>query len=282
MTLAKERIMNTIAQRILASCLVASTALLATAATGCSGANTGEPSDVGATAEALSGNEEAAYHFFVAKGLKDFQAAGIVGNLIQESGVDPTIAQYGGGPGRGIAQWSEGGRWNASHDDNVEWYAAREAQSKESLTLQLEFVWYELTTYGYGYSALRSSTTLSEAEYAFQRDYEICGECEQSERVHYAQEVLSAYGGGSGSSSSECNLDGTHYSQNTCTENHQCDNGRWVDRYDDASNCRTNIEAHGACLYDNGHLAAANTCVGDLQCDDGQWVDRFDDPTACR
>lgn len=273
--------MNTTALRLLTTCLVASTALLATGATGCSGSAGGEPV-VSSTSEALSSNEEAAYHFFVAKGLKDFQAAGIVGNLIQESGVSPTISEENGGPGRGIAQWSEGGRWNASHDDNVEWYAAREGASRYSLTLQLEFIWFELTTYGYGYSELRGSSTLSEAEYAFQRDFEICGDCLQSTRLEYAEEVLRAFGGSSGSTSTTCDLDGTHYSQNTCTENLQCDNGRWVDRYDDPSNCRTNIEAHGACLYDNGHLADENTCIGDLQCDDGQWVDRFDDPTACR
>ena len=40
------------------------------------------------------------------------QAAGIIGNLDQESGMDPTISQYDGGPGRGIAQWSTGGRWD--------------------------------------------------------------------------------------------------------------------------------------------------------------------------
>jgi hypothetical protein len=269
--------MTNLATSLLAPCVLASVAVLAA---GCGGA--GGETDLGSSAAALSGNEEAAYKFFVAKGLKNFQAAGIVGNLIQESGVDPSIAQFGGGPGRGIAQWSEGGRWNASHDDNVEWYAAREGQGMDSLTLQLEFIWYELTTFGYGYSALRDSTTLSEAEFAFQKDYEICGECDQSERVEYAQEVLNAYGHSSGGGSSNCELAGHSYSQNTCTENLQCDDGRWVDRYDDAADCRTGIEAHGDCLYDNGSLAAENTCVGSLQCDNGQWVDRFDDPTACR
>ena len=78
----------------------------------------------------MSGNEKAAYEFFVKKGLKPFQAAGIVGNLEQESNVEPTAIEYGGGPGRGIAQWSVGGRWNASHDDNVVWYSSREGQNE--------------------------------------------------------------------------------------------------------------------------------------------------------
>src|SRR6202034_2480410 len=110
----------------------------------------------------------------------------IVGNLIQESAVDPSIAQYGGGPGRGIAQWSEGGRWNADGDDNVEWYAAREGESATSLELQLQFVWYELTTFsGYGLGDLRASKDVSEATVAFEVHYEGCGECDQSNRISY-------------------------------------------------------------------------------------------------
>jgi hypothetical protein len=272
--------MNHVAYRSVVPCVAA---LVTALTTGCGGAPNAD-SDVGSTAQAISGNEEAAYKFFVAKGLKDFQAAGVVGNLIQESGISPTIAQYGGGPGRGIAQWSEGGRWNDSHDDNVEWYAAREGQSAYSLNLQLEFIWYELTTYGYGLSELRDSTNLSEAEYAFQDHYEICGECDQATRVEYAEQVLSAMGGSSssGGGSASCELGGHSYGQNTCTENLQCQAGRWVNRYDDPAACNTGIEPGGECLTDGGGKVAMNTCSGSLQCDDGQWVDRFDDPTACR
>jgi len=281
--------MNHVAYRFIAPTVLAVVAALTT---GCGSAGAGDPSEtgVGSTSQAISGNEETAYKFFVNKGLKDFQAAGIVGNLIQESGVSPTISQYGGGPGRGIAQWSAGGRWNDSHDDNVEWYAVREGESAYSLNLQLEFIWYEMTTYGYGLSELRDSTNLSEAEYAFQDHYEICGECDQATRVEFAQQVLSAMGGssssggggGGGGGSASCELGGHSYDQNTCTENLQCTSGHWVNRYDDPSACKTGILAGGACLNDEGGEVAQNTCSGSLQCDDGQWVDRFDDPSACR
>ncbi|MFX5562785.1 phage tail tip lysozyme, partial [Acinetobacter baumannii] len=82
------------------------------------------------------------------KGLKNYQAAGIVGNLIQESSVNPNSIEYGGGPGRGIAQWSGGGRWDSSHNDNMVWYASQHGLSPWSLTAQLDFIWYELTTFG--------------------------------------------------------------------------------------------------------------------------------------
>jgi hypothetical protein len=112
----------------------------------------GSPGDggVGSSSEAIvSGttNNETAFDYFVSQGLSYDQAAGIVGNLDQESSMDPTISQYGGGPGRGIAQWSAGGRWDTDPEDNVLWYASRVGQSAESLQLQLEFVWYELTTF---------------------------------------------------------------------------------------------------------------------------------------
>jgi len=139
-------------------------------------------------------NDKAAYDYFVAKGLTNFQAAGIVGNLDQESGVDPTIAQYGGGPGRGIAQWSVGGRWDTSANDNVVAYASQHGASSWSLDLQLDFIWYELTNFGYGFTQLKASTNVTQATVAFQDYYEICGACDSSQRIAYAQSVLAAYG----------------------------------------------------------------------------------------
>src|SRR5262245_37639268 len=139
-------------------------------------------------------NDEAAYDFFVGKGLTNFQAAGIVGNLDQESGVDPASVQYGGGPGRGIAQWSVGGRWDTSANDNVLQYASQHGESSGALNTQLEFIWYELTTIGYGFTQLQATTNVTDATVEFMTRYEICGTCAQSQRVQYAMDVLNAYG----------------------------------------------------------------------------------------
>jgi MYXO-CTERM domain-containing protein len=139
-------------------------------------------------------NDKAAYDYFRGKGLQNFQAAGIVGNLDQESGVDPLSVQAGG-PGRGIAQWSVGGRWDTDANDNAQWYATQQGQSVDSLQLQLDFVWYELTTFsGYGLAALEASANVTDATVAFQNDFEGCGTCDQSTRISYAQGVLAAYG----------------------------------------------------------------------------------------
>src|ERR1043165_8022257 len=74
---------------------------------------------------ALTNNPHAAFNFYKAKGLSDVQAAGIVGNLMQESSVSPTAVESGGGPGRGIAQWSIGGRWNSGSDSAASYSAQR-------------------------------------------------------------------------------------------------------------------------------------------------------------
>ncbi len=146
-------------------------------------------------AAASTSNEETAYDFFIAKGLAAFQVAGIIGNLDVESGVDPTLSQSSGGPGRGIAQWEVGYRWDTDAQDNVQWYAARQGLSATSLNLQLSFAWYELTTFSrYGLSALRQSTTVTDATIVIQDDFEACGDCNQDARVTAAKAALAKYG----------------------------------------------------------------------------------------
>jgi Phage tail lysozyme len=164
---------------------------------GCIGGNSdsGEPVD-NQDDEIVSenANDKIAFDFFLGKGLTPVQAAGIVGNLDQESGMSPTIWQYGGGPGRGIAQWSAGGRWDSGYHDNVAWYAAQQKESIYSLHLQLEFIWYELTSIGYGFSKLKAATTVTAATLAFQDYYEICGACDASNRIAHANAALADFG----------------------------------------------------------------------------------------
>jgi hypothetical protein len=148
------------------------------------------------TEQDLSSNQKAAFQYFVARGLTKRQSAGIVGNLIQESSVNPKAIEFGGGPGRGIAQWSVGGRWNASHHDNVTWYASLHNESRWALNTQLAFTWYELHTVGgYGITALRKTTTIRAATLAFERDFEKCGQCDESKRISYATQVYNAFAG---------------------------------------------------------------------------------------
>lgn len=153
--------------------------------------------DTSTTEQDLSSNTHSAFNYFVAKGLTKRQSAGIVGNLLQESSMNPSAVQYGGGPGRGIAQWSVGGRWNHSYHDNLVWYANDKlGKSRWNLSAQLAFIWYELHAVGgYGLTALRNTTTIRGATIVFERDYEICGACDESRRISYATQVYNAYAG---------------------------------------------------------------------------------------
>jgi Phage tail lysozyme len=182
-------------------------ALLAMVA-GCSGPGAealGESQQAASTAFA---NDKTAFDYFIAKGLNNFQAAAVVGNLDQESGVDPAIHQAGGGVGRGIAQWSTGARWDTTDKDNVLQFATQKGQSATSLSLQLDFIWYELTSFPeYGLAQLKASANLTDATTAFEDLFEGCvyanyPECALPSRINFAKSVFNAYGadvgGGSG------------------------------------------------------------------------------------
>lgn len=200
---------------------------------------------------ALSQNERTAYAYFVTKGLSPVQSAAIVGNLMQESSVVPTAVEYGGGPGRGIAQWSVGGRWDSSRGDNITAYASQHGASRSALGTQLDFIWFELESFpGYGLARLQSATTISSAVQVFQTDFEICGTCASSRRVQYANQVLSAYGSSGGTppppaASAQCYSAtlGREMDANACVQSasddqwYQCSEGVWVDRYSDPDPC---------------------------------------------
>lgn len=166
----------------LAACTIAS----------CSAAPGDEP--IGQRTDDVFANDKTSYDFFVSKGLTSFQAAGIVGNLDQESGDSPTAVQPGG-PGRGVAQWSTGGRWDSDPGDNAAAFASSKGMSVWSLQLQLEFIWYELSNFpGYGLAALKATTNVTDATVVFQNKFEGCGTCVETQRIAYAKDVLAAYG----------------------------------------------------------------------------------------
>lgn len=191
----------------MAHVLQRSALVLVLVGTACGVAPPGE--ELGQTAQALETfpNEQPAFDFFRGKGLTGEQSAGIIGNLDVESGLDPTIAQSGG-PGRGIAQWSAGARWDTTPGDNVKAYATQQGKSATSLQLQLDFIWFELTMFsGYGLTKLKAATTISAAVSAFATSYEGCGACSTSMRVAHAQSVFDRFNGtapaDAGSSSGE-------------------------------------------------------------------------------
>ena len=144
-------------------------------------------------------NDKIAFDFFKSKGLTDEQAAGIVGNFDHEGGMNPAQKQLGGGPGRGIGQWSVGDRWDTTHGDNVADFAASEGKSPTSLQAQLDFTWYELNKFhSFGLAQLRASKTVDQATKAFQNKYERPNKKKAgfADRLAHAKAALKAFGGG--------------------------------------------------------------------------------------
>jgi hypothetical protein len=143
---------------------------------------------------ALSGsdNQEKTFNFLTGKGLTGAQAAGVIGNLMQESSLDPHAVQAGG-PGRGIVQWSVGDRW-----DKLLAYASGQGRDPFSLELQLDFMWKELNT---GFKAstltpLKAATTVQQATVIVQDHYEICGDCQTANRLKFANAAYNLYNKG--------------------------------------------------------------------------------------
>lgn len=128
-----------------------------------------------------SDNKRIAFDYFVQKGLSDDHAAAIIGNLQQESNLDPRAFNAGEGA-NGIAQW-EGVRWQ-----NALAYAQETRRDVWSLGLQLDFVWRELPSNGLG--VFLASRTLEEATVAFQDHFERCGTCNTSARIAFARRAL--------------------------------------------------------------------------------------------
>jgi len=86
----------------------------------------------------FAARRDAAMAFFASQGWTHNQAAGIVGNLQAESGIDHTRAQMNGGPGYGLAQW-EGPR-----QAMFKTWAGRDIR-ESTFDEQLRFIQFELT-----------------------------------------------------------------------------------------------------------------------------------------
>jgi hypothetical protein len=116
----------------------------------------------------LNPSARRAFDYYVNdKGLAPHIAAGIVGNLVRESGVDPKRKQNNGGPGRGAAQWTQGDRW-----DNLLAWSKKKDRNPYSLYTQLDYI---LEEPGWGpevMKALAKTQTPEQASYIFGKLYE--------------------------------------------------------------------------------------------------------------
>jgi hypothetical protein len=134
-------------------------------------------------------NKHIAFDYFVRRGFTKRQAAGIVGNLWHESGVNPRSRQIGGGPGRGIAQWSVGDRW-----DTLKRWARRRGKNPRSLRTQLDFIMREFrTTESRAFRGVKRTRTIRDATIAFEQLYERPGIAHTGRRLSLARRAFNRF-----------------------------------------------------------------------------------------
>lgn len=148
--------------------------------------------------------DEQVYNYLRAKGFSKAAACGILGNMYQESGVNPTSIQGNGrGPAAGICQWenynTKSGRWKRLYDraeeQGVEW---------TDLKLQLDFMIWELSggdaackhlmevNYG-GLNAFKSTTDVEWATEVFERCFERAGKPMMTNRITKANQYFERF-----------------------------------------------------------------------------------------
>jgi tail lysozyme len=142
----------------------------------------------------LTGNNNAqkALNYFMGKGLTREQAAGIVGNLMQESRINPNDTTGDGGRSHGIAQW------NGQRLSNLKQFAASQGKPWNDLGVQLDFMWHEMTgpkgvmggsNESRALAALKSARTPAEAAVRFEQAYERAGAPNNAARARFAEQA---------------------------------------------------------------------------------------------
>ena len=153
----------------------------------------------------ISDNAQAAWTYFTGAGFTPQCTAGIMGNLQQESGIEPTKEQYGGGPGRGIGQWT------VSEERFAGLKAHASSKGKDWTDLQSQLEWVDLELQGKdsstlshlkrlcgGYDAFKQLTDLRRACDIFEQAFERAGKPMMENRYKYAEQFYSKFSTSSG------------------------------------------------------------------------------------
>lgn len=168
--------------------------------------NTGGTVDISGASDYATG----VWQFFTGKGYSPQATAGILGNMTQESGVDPTVIQGGGkGPAAGICQWEnynkKSARWKQLND-----YATAKGKDWKDLQTQLEFVDMELSgtgnvdtytstllkKYAGSHEAFKSLTDINKATKLFEDSFERAGKPNMERRYAAAQSYYKQFANG--------------------------------------------------------------------------------------
>jgi len=128
-------------------------------------------------------------------GLNKTAAIGVVANLKAESDLDPSIKQHGGGPGRGVAQWEKGGRYDNDRI-NLKGFAKSKGTKWQDLDAQIDFILYEMENhpeYKRVKEEINGASTVKDAVLIFLKKYEKAGTPHTEKRIKYGEELEKAY-----------------------------------------------------------------------------------------
>ncbi len=168
------------------------------------GSGCSDTSSSGISSVAISGNHpKDAYDTLKAAGYSAQQAAGIVGNLMQESHpeINPTATD---GVAFGIAQWQ------GSRLPTMRAWVAAHGQEPSSFAGQLAFLVYDLQhDYSNVATAVKATSTVSDATIQFELKYESAGQPEMPKRIAFANTVYSSYSGDTTGGTVATNAGGT-------------------------------------------------------------------------
>jgi hypothetical protein len=114
------------------------------------------------------------YEMLKDRGFTDTAARGIMGNFYAESKLDPDARQLNDGPGRGLAQWERGGRFDTD-PLNLSDFSMEKGTSWRDPTTQLDFMVAEMDRskkFGAVRDAMNKAKSPAEAANIFLKGYE--------------------------------------------------------------------------------------------------------------
>lgn len=147
----------------------------------------------------LNGNKEIAFNFFKSKGLSDIAVAGILGNLMVESGDENlTKTDSIGDKKLGAKQSAYGlAQWRLDRKTDLKNFASKQGKPMSDFLTQLNFIWEEINGSQRGYKILEGlskARTVEEATINFMNTYERPNSDPKinaiSKRIKYAKSCL--------------------------------------------------------------------------------------------
>jgi hypothetical protein len=158
--------------------------------------------------EGESISQAAAVRYFTERGLTPEQSAGVVGNLMQESGLKSN-AWNESEKAYGIAQWRN------ERLEGLKAFAAANGKEIGDIHTQMDYILHELqTTESKAGQKLMKSSSAAEAAFNFGKYYERPAVVENT-RIAYAEQALQSYGKGTPTQETPTKLAGNMINQSS-------------------------------------------------------------------